>query len=139
MPLNLVVTLFQDFLEYALDRIGDDIEDIRNTLEALVDFVVDVLAGQGFDSNVDLSDLLAIKEQCGTNPTVYCYLRSIFKHLNVNTSVLSTIPHCIKSYSLSPEIASSLWSNVSGGSLTFGDCLQSFFGSLLQPFHIGSN
>lgn len=128
------MTLIQDFLEYALNRIGEDIEDIKSTLDTLLDFVVDMLAGQAFGSNVDSSYLSATKEKCGANPTVICYLRSIFKHLNVNSSVLGIIPHRMKNYLLSPEITSSLWSNVSKRGLTLGDCLQSFFGALLQPF-----
>lgn len=138
VPLGVLVSLIEDFLDDALDRIGNDIEDIVDTLDTFVDFMVDLLAGQAFDSRVDLSHLLATKEKCGRNPTVNCYLRSIFKHVNVNTSVLGALPDCIGNYLLSPEITSSLWSNVHSRSLTFGDCLRSFLEALLKPSFIGS-
>lgn len=138
MPFDLVVDIIEDFIDFAVDRIIGDINDIRDTLSSVFDFMLDLLGADDiFDSNVELSYLLSTKQTCATNPTVDCYLTSIFNQLTVNPLVLNFIPGGMRNFLLSPEIVSGLWSNVNSGGIRFGDCLQSFFKSICKGFLSG--
>lgn len=133
MPDALLEILIKDIRDSAAHRLIVDIEDIEETLNELSNFMFDVRAAQALDSIVDFSQLSNTKERCTTNPTVICYLSSIFNQLNVDTLALNVIPDKIGNSLLSPEIVSTLWSNVDSEGLKFDDCLKSFFEALLDP------
>lgn len=132
MPDGLLNILMDDVRFTAIDRIRDDIEDIEDTLDSLFDFMIDILAAQALDSHVDSSCLSTAKDTCETNPTVICYLTSIFNQLHVNPSALNIIPESIGNSLLSAEMRSILWQDVDGGGLTFADCLESLFDAIID-------
>lgn len=132
MPDGLLNILMDDVRVSAIDRILGDIEDIEDTLDSLFDFMIDILAAQTLDSKVDPSCLSTAKDTCETNPTVICYLTSIFNQLHANPLALNIIPESIGNSLLSAETRSILWQDVDSGGLTFADCLESFFDAIID-------
>lgn len=116
----------------AIDRILRDIEDIEDTLDSLFDFMFDMIAAQILDSKVDPSCLSTAKDTCETNPTVICYLTSIFNQLHVNPLALNIIPESIGNSLLNAETISILWQDVDGRGLTFADCLEDLFDAIID-------
>lgn len=131
VPDDLLERLIKEFRDAEIRRILADFEDIRDAIRELSNSMLDVLTTQILDSTVENSCFLNTKEFCTSSPTVLCYLSSIFNQNSIDTRALNFIPDRIGNSLLRPEIISKLWPNENGGGLKFGDCLKSFFETLI--------
>lgn len=124
--------MLEDFREFFEDRIIRDIEDIESTLDELSTFIIYVLeARTTCDSVIQFSNLLEAREVCARDPTVICYLATIFNQLDIDSAILTVIPNSLANSVLCPRTMSDLSRIIDiDDNLSLDVYLKRFFGVL---------